>query len=105
MAILNGVEGSAHVELEGDSWFWKGYILINPDFNVFRMFQAQYMQSGIVYEGFVLSASGEAYLFGHGQVQITGVHYNPQQVKVEFRGVERFTATKTLNQKPEDYLS
>ena len=40
MAILNGFEGQARVEIEGDGINWNGYILIEPNPLNIRFFDA-----------------------------------------------------------------
>jgi hypothetical protein len=108
MAILNGIEGQAHVESEDDDIHWKGYILVEPNPSNLRYFDVSKPSKNIIYEGPIFRKG--IYYFGHGRVQILEVDYSfklensPDKMQVEFKGIESMNNLKALKDKPKDYL-
>ena len=104
MAILSTVEGYAHVEVESGGLNWHGYILLDPDPENIRYFDAFGPKSMTVYEGPVMG-NGK-YHFANGIVKITSVQYkeDPLEFRIDFKGIEKLNISKALESKPEDYL-
>jgi hypothetical protein len=102
MAILNGIEGAAHVEVASDNRNWSGYILIEDDPSNLRYFDIAGPQAQTVYEGPIL-VSGK-YFRVAAKVRVIKMIYNPDGCKIEFKGIEIPERMIALNGKPEDYL-
>ena len=102
MAILNSVEGSAHVEIAKDGRNWKGYILVEPDPGNIRYFQTAGPAGKVIYEGPIF-ASGKYYL-ANGKALITETHYTPQEFRIDFRGIDALNMVKAFTSTPDDYL-
>lgn len=104
MAILNGSEGLAHVEVEGDGVNWNGYMIFEFNSSNLGRFDAAGPTSKTVYEGPIFT-NGKI-CFGHGTIKILKVKYiqKENEIRVEFRGIEQLTITRTFKDKPKDYL-
>ncbi len=102
MAILKGIEGRSHVELEEELVNWQGFIYLDPNPSNIRYFDIAGPNRQGVYEGPVL-AQGKFY-FMNGKVQITNVKYVPGELRVEFIGIEKANLVKPLSDNPGDYI-
>jgi hypothetical protein len=102
MAILNGLEGVAHVIVEKDGTNWNGYILVEPDPGNIRYFDAFGPASKIIYEGPILWDG--SYYFINGKAHTRNVHYVPGELRIDFKGIEPFNIVHSLQDKPSDYL-
>ena len=102
LAILNGIEGSAHVQVAGDGVNWIGYILVEIDPGNLLFFDTEGPRAKVIYEGPVL-ASG-TYHFANGKTRVTAIHYTPDEFRIFFKGIEQLNFVRPLPGKPEDYL-
>ncbi len=102
MAILNGVEGSAHVEVSSDGVNWIGYILIEIDPGNLIFFDTTGPRANVIYEGPVL-ASG-TYHFANGKTRVMAMNFTPDEFRIYFKGIEPLNFVRPLQRKPEDYL-
>ena len=102
MAILNSLEGSAHVEANSME-HWNGYILLDPTPIHITSFDIAGPQSKAMYEGPIVL--GGQYYFSNGGVRIRQVNFTPTELRVDFVGVEKLNIIRPLSAKPDDYLS
>jgi hypothetical protein len=103
MAILNTLEGPAHVEIAEDGLNWKGYILLEDEMSNVRYFDIVGPKSQCVYEGPIF-AKGK-YFFASGKVSIEKFNFTQDTFRVDFKGIEKLTISKAFENKPEDYLA
>ncbi len=106
MAILNGIEGLAHVIVESDGLNWTGYIFVDPDPTNIRYFPIVGPASKeSVYEGPIL-LDGK-YYFVNGKVHIRNVNYThePEEFRVDFKGIQPINIVKIFEAKPDDFLA
>ncbi len=101
MAILKGLNGSAHVTMEGNAE-WSGYILLEPDIGNMNQFDIAGPTSMVTYEGPVFADN--QYFLASGKVRVLEVHYTPEELKIEFRGIEPLNIIRPLQGRPKDYL-
>jgi len=106
MAILNGIEGRAHVEVKDGVHGWSGHILLDdPDPTNIRYFDAFGPLSNTTYEGPLLMEGN--YFSGNGPVKILSVYCKtdePTEFRVDFMGTNSFVIVKPLSSLPEDFL-
>ena len=101
MAILNGLEGKAHIEITDTSWF--GYILLEADMSNLLFLDIAGPQSRTVYEGSV--RMNEKYFFANGKARIRKVDQTSAGTRVDFVGIDTLNLVRQLSGIPDDYLS
>jgi hypothetical protein len=103
MALLQGFECKAYVEVAKNDQDWKGYVIIsNPDpADAFKFASAT---SSVFYKGPVLQ-NGE-YCLATGDVHLTNSHYSADlsTLRVDFVGVSELNIVKRLSRKPKDFM-
>jgi len=102
MAILNTVEGQAHVESQNDFVNWGGYIILAPNPANLNYFDIAGPASKGVYEGTVMIEG--KYYFANGNIRIRKVNFAPTELRVEFTGSEKLNLVHPLSKMPDDYL-
>jgi hypothetical protein len=103
MAILNGYEGPARVELKDENLHWKGYILLEPNSASLDAFHIAGLLPSVIYEGPVLIK--KKYTFASGEAKVVKVEFGPEKLKVEFEGVRLYSVGKAFRDRPVDFLS
>jgi hypothetical protein len=103
MAILNGVEGQAHVEADHGLLNWSGYILLAPDIVNITYFDIAGPARNGIYEGPVMMA-GKCY-FMNGNVVVSKVNFSPSDLRVEFIGNGKLNMIRPLPVVPDDYIA
>ncbi len=94
MAILNSIEGQAHVKLQNDSVKWGGYIIVAPDPANLKHFDIAGPASKGVYEGTVMFEG--KYYFANGNIRVIKVNFAPTELRVEFVGIEKLNIINAL---------
>jgi hypothetical protein len=102
MAILNGLEGQAHVESDDSLSNWHGHIILAPDPANIRYFDIAGPAANGIYEGPVMIA-GECY-FMNGDVLVRKVGFSSSGLRVEFVGNGKLNKIRPLPIVPDDYL-
>ena len=103
MAILNGLEGQAHVESQNDLANWSGYIILVPDPANLDQFDIAGPAAKGVYEGPVMM--NEKCSFANGNVLVRKVNLTSTELRVEFVGTGKLNLIRPLSKTPNDYLS
>lgn len=94
MAILNGVEGQARVEVNDKNSSWGGYIIVPPEPLNITYFDIGGPKSKGVYEGPIII--GGKYFFGNGKVTIRKVLFTPAGLRIDFVGTDKFNSIRSL---------
>ncbi len=102
MAILNGLEGKAHVESNNDLTNWRGYIILAPDPGNIRYFDIAGPAAKGIYKGPVIMEG--RYYFTNGNVLVKKVDFSQLQLRVEFVGNAKLDIVRPLSGPPADYL-
>jgi hypothetical protein len=104
MAILDGVEGNAHIELADENMRWSGYILIPPWTRKYAHFwSAMKSRKEVTYEGPILFLG--KYYFGHGVAHIQMVKDAGPDLRVDFSGLSELRIAGPSKEKPTDFIS
>jgi len=102
MAILNSLEGPAHVESSDDLSNWNGYVLLDPNPLNIRYFDVAGPASEGIYEGPVM-VEGD-YHFANGNVLVRNVNFTPSELRVDFVGSGKLNLIRPLSRMPDDYI-
>jgi len=102
MAILNGLQGQAHVESKGGLSDWIGYITLAPVLLNAMYFDITGPASRGVYEGPAMM-KGSFYLV-YGDILVKKVTYSSAEFRIDFVGNGEFIMVSPLSEAPDDYL-
>src|SRR5262245_54458171 len=102
MAILNGLEGRAHVEVKDDLSNWSGYINLAPILLNAMRFDTRGSASKGVYEG-PATMERNFYLI-YGDILIREINYSSSELRIDFVGNGELNMVSPLSEAPDDYL-